>query len=247
MSPGDVLSEAWALYKRHWRHLLPIALAVYLLLSLFVLLLAALLGWLGIIAGVFVSLAGVFWLQGALVLAVEDIRDGRADLSIGDTLARVRPSMNTLAVAGILAAIGIMIGLVLLIVPGLVLATWWLLIVPAIVLERRSLFDAFGRSRELVRGYGWTVFGLIVLTFLILVGAGIALGIVLGLALAPLPDALQQYLADVIANTLLAPFIALAFTLAYYRLREAREAPVPVATADALPDAGFDRPAGSGV
>jgi hypothetical protein len=246
MSPGEVLSEAWALYRRHWRHLLPIALLVYLLLSLFVLLLAALLGWLGIIAGVFVSLAGVFWLQGALVIAVEDIRDGRPDLSIGETLTRVRPTMNTLALAGILAAIGISIGLVLLIVPGLVLATWWLLIVPSIVLERRSTLEAFGRSRELVRGHGWTVFGLIVLTFLILLGAGIALGIVLALALSPLPEALEQYVGDVVSNTLLAPFIALAFTLAYYRLREARGAPVATA-ADSLGGAGYDRPAGGGV
>jgi hypothetical protein len=243
MSPGDVLGDAWQLYKRHWRHLLPIALAVYVLLTLFVLLLVALFGWFGVIAGVFVRIAGVFWLQGALVIAVEDIRDGRADLSMGDTLARVRPTMNTLALAGILAAIGISIGLLLLIVPGLLLATWWLLIVPAIVLERRSTFEAFGRSRDLVRGYGWTVFGLIVLTFVILLGAGIALGIVLGLALAPLPDALQQYLGDVISNTLLTPFIALAFTLAYYRLREAREAPVST-VADSLGDAGYDRPAG---
>ena len=226
MSPGQILGEAWALYRAHWRHLLPIALVVYLLLSLVVLLLAALLGWLGLIAGVFVSLAGVFWLQGALAVAVEDIRDGRADLSIRDTVSRVRPRMNTLAVAGLLAAIGITIGLLLLIAPGLYLATLWALIVPAIVLEGRSVLEAFGRSRELVRGNGWNVFGLIVLTFLVLIGAGIVIGILLALLLSPLPESLEQYVGDVVTNTLFAPFAALAFTLAYFRLREEREAPV---------------------
>jgi hypothetical protein len=227
MSPGDVLGEAWALYKRHWRHLIPIAFVVYLLLSLFTLLLAWLLGWFGVIAGVFVTLAGIFWLQGALVVAVEDIRDGRVDLSIGETLSRVRPRMNTLGVAGILAALGIVIGLIFLIVPGLVLATWWLVIVPVIMLEGRGVFEAFGRSRELVRGDGWNVFGLIVLTFLILIAAGI----VIGLILLPLDEALQQFVSNVVSNTLLTPFVALAFTLAYYRLRERREAvaaPAPV-------------------
>jgi hypothetical protein len=219
MSPGDVLGEAWTLYKRHWRHLIPIAFVVYLLLSLFTLLLAALLGWFGVIAGVFVTLAGIFWLQGALVVAVEDIRDGRVDLSIGETLSRVRPRMNTLGVAGILAALGIVIGLIFLIVPGLVLATWWLVIVPVIMLEGRGVFEAFGRSRELVRGDGWNVFGLIVLTFLILIAAGI----VIGLVLLPLDEALQQFVSNVVSNTLLTPFVALAFTLAYYRLRERRE------------------------
>lgn len=223
MQPGQVLGEAWGLYKAHWRHLLPVAFVVYLLLSLFVLLLVALLSWIGAIAGVFVSLAGVFWLQGTLVVAIEDVRDGRADLSIGETLSRVRPRMNTLGVAGILAASGITLGLLLLIVPGLVLATWWLLIVPVIVLEGQSVFESFGRSRELVRGNGWNVFGLIVLTFLILIAVGIAVGLLLALVLSPLPDWVQQYVGDVVSNTIFAPFVALAFTLAYFKLRGARE------------------------
>lgn len=215
MSPTSVLGEAWEMYKAHWRHLLPIAFVVYLLLSLLTLLLAALLGWLGLIISAFVSLAGIFWLQGALVIAVEDIRDGRADLSISETLSRVRPRMNTLGLAGILAAIGVSIGLVLLIVPGLVLLTWWLLIVPVIMLEGASVGEAFGRSRELVRGNGWNVFGLIVLTFVILIAAGI----VLGLVFLFLPDSIEAYVSDVVTNTLFAPFIATAWTLAFYRLR----------------------------
>ena len=226
MNPGDVLGEAWALYKRHWRHFLPIAFVVYLLLSLFTLLLAILLGWFGVIAGVFVTLAGVFWLQGALVVAIQDVRDGRADLSVGETLSRVRPRLNTLGAAGILAAIGILIGLALLIVPGLVLATWWVLIVPVIMLEGRGVLGAFARSRDLVRGNGWNVFGLVVLTFLILFVAGI----VVGIAVFPLDEGLQQFVGNVVSNTLFAPFVALAFTLAYYRLREAREGRVEPVT-----------------
>ena len=223
MSPTQILGEAWALYRAHWRHLLPIAFVVYVLLSLLVLLLASLLGWLGIVAGVFVSLAGVFWLQGALVIAVEDIRDGRADLSIRDTLSRLQPRLNTLAVAGLLAAVGITIGLALLLAPGLFLATIWALIVPAIVLEGRSILEAFGRSRELVRGNGWNVFGLIVLTLLVVIGAGIVVGLLLAIVLSPLPEWLEQYVGDVVTNTLFAPFAALAFTLAYSRLRDVRE------------------------
>lgn len=228
MSPTTILGEAWEQYGRHWRHLLPIALVVYLLLSLFSLVLVALLGWIGALASAFVSLAGVFWLQGALVVAIDDLRDGRADLTLGETLSRVRPRMNTLGVAGILAALGIVIGLVLLIVPGLVLATWWMCIVPAVMLEGRSVTEAFGRSRELVRGNGWNVFGLIVLTILILIAAGIVIGIALAIVLSPLDDSLQGYVSNVVSNTLFAPFAALAFTLAYFRLREAEQA-APVA------------------
>ena len=227
MRPTAVLGEAWSLYKTHWRHLLPIAFVVYLLLSLLTLLLVLLLSWLGAIAAAFVSLAGTFWLQGALVMAIEDIRDGRADLSISETLGRVRPRLNALAIGGILASIGITIGFILLIVPGLVLLTWWLLIVPVIMLEGRSATESFGRSRELVRGNGWNVFGLIVLTVVILIVAGIILGIVLALVLNFLSDDLAQYVSSVISNTIFTPFVAAGWTLAYYHLREDQTVPAP--------------------
>lgn len=223
MNPTAVLGEAWGLYKTHWRHLLPIAFVVYLLLSLFTLLLVLLLSWVGAIAGAFVSLAGTFWLQGALVVAIEDVRDGRADLSISGTLSRVRPRMSALAIGGILASIGITIGFILLIVPGLVLLTWWLFIVPVIMLEGQSATESFGRSRELVRGNGWNVFGLIVLTIVILIVAGLVLAIVFSF----LPDEFGQYVGNVVSNTLLSPFVAAAWTLAYYHLRGPQTAPEP--------------------
>jgi hypothetical protein len=219
MRARDIISEAWAMYKAHWRHLLPIALVVFLLVALLSLLLAVVLGLFGVFLGVLISFAGVFWLQGALVIAIEDVRDGRADLSLRETLSRVRPRLNTLAVAGFLAAVGIVLGLILLIVPGLVLLTLWLLIVPVIMLEGRGVFESFGRSRELVSGYGWKVFGVIALTVVILIVVGIGFGIVEEIVDRPW----GRLLVDIASQTLTAPFVALAWTLTYYRLREARE------------------------
>jgi hypothetical protein len=203
------------MYRAHWQHFVSISFAVFVLLALLTLLLALLLGVVGVIAGWFISIAGVFWLQGALVEAVADVRDGRADLSIGETISRVRPRVNVLALAGILAVIAIGVGLVLLVVPGLLLLTWWVLIVPVIVLERVGVRDAFGRSRELVRGNGWNVFGVIVLT----VALYIAGWITVSLALFWLPDGLQGFLTNIVGSTLTAPIVAISWTLMYYRLR----------------------------
>jgi hypothetical protein len=219
MQAGNIVSEAWAMYKAHWRHLLPIALVVYILIAVLALLLALVLGLFGAFLGALVGLAGVFWLQGALVIAIEDVRDGRADLSIRETLARVRPRLNTLAVAGLLAAAGIVLGLILLIVPGLVLLTFWLLIVPVIMLEGRGVLESFGRSRELVSGYGWKVFGVIALTIVVLIVVSIGFGIVEEIVDTPW----ARLLIDIVSQTLTAPFVALAWTLTYYRLRELRE------------------------
>jgi hypothetical protein len=220
-----VLSEAWDLYKRHWQHLLSISFVVYLAIALLNLLLVATLTWFGAILGAAISLIGFFWVQGALVKAVEDVQDGRADLSLTETFDRVRPQLGSIIVAGILAGIAIFIGLILLIVPGLVLLTWWILIIPVIVLENTSAGAAFGRSRELVRGYGWNVFGVIVLTILLF----IAFSIVLGLVLLPVADWLRSFLSNIITGTLTTPFAATAWTLLYFRLRRAKEQPAPVA------------------
>ena len=220
MRAGAVIGQAWDLYKAHWRHLIPIALVVYVLISLLALLLVVLLGWVGVIASFFIAIAGVFWLQGALVVAVDDIRDGRPDLSISETLGRVRPRLNTLTLAGLLAALGITIGLVLLIVPGLYLLTIWLLIVPAIVLEGHGVMSSFGRSRELVSGEGWNVFGVIVFTIGILIAVNIAVGVLESAS----DSAWVSLLLDIATQTVTAPFLALAWTITYFELRSSQDA-----------------------
>jgi hypothetical protein len=210
-----VIGEAWRLYRAHLGHLLSISFVVYLGVALLSLVLTALLTWVGAIIGAIVSIIALFWVQGALVEAVQDVMDGRADLSLGETFQRVRGRIPAIAVASILAGLGIAVGLILLIVPGLVLLTWWVLIIPVIVLEGTSAGEAFSRSRELVRGHGWSVFGVIVLTFLLLV----AFSIVLSLVLTPVADWLQSFISNIVSGTLTAPFIAVVWTLLYHRLR----------------------------
>lgn len=215
MSPTDgVIREAWQLYKAHWRHLLPIAFVVYLAIAIVGALLTAVLTWVGALIAALISLVGLFWVQGALATAVEDIRDGRPDLSLGETFSRVRPQLAAIVVAGLLAGIGIFVGLLLLIVPGLVLMTWWVLIIPVIALERTSAGTAFSRSRELVRGNGWNVFGVIIIT----IAAIIVANIIVSIALFWLPDEVQGFLQSLVSNTLVAPFMAVALTLTYYAL-----------------------------
>ena len=216
LSASGIVGEAWALYRSHWQHFIAIALAVFLILALITLALGIALGIAGGLIGLLISVVGLFWVQGALVLAVEDVRDGRADLGARETLSRVSPRISVLIGAGILAWLGITVGLVLLIVPGLILLTWWILIVPVIMLEDSAVIEAFGRSRELVRGYGWSVLGVILLTLLLYVAAWF----VVGIALFWLPNGLEQFLVDIIASSLTAPLVATAWTLLYYRLRE---------------------------
>lgn len=225
---SGIFGESWELYKAHWRHFFLIALLIYAIVAGISVLLTLILGWLGILLAALVGIAGSFWVQGTLIEAVRDVRDGRADLSVGDTFHRVLPVLNRIVVAGILLGLAIGLGLVLFIVPGLVVLTFWIFVIPAIVLENRGIGESFGRSRELVRGYGWNVFGTIVLTFLILIGVGIVIGIVL----SPLDSWLASLIQQFVSTTVVTPFIATIWTLVYYRLKareDAATAPAPEA------------------
>jgi hypothetical protein len=224
MNPlSGVLSEAWAMYKAFARHLLAIAFIIYLAAAVIAALLGLAGSTVGTILGSLVQIVAAFLLQATLVKAVQDVRDGRADMSIGDTVRAAVPYLGPVAGASILAGIAITIGLILLIVPGLYLITIWAVIVPVIVLEGTGALASFGRSQQLVRGNGWHVFGTLVLVFII----QLVVGIILGLIFSALPHSLANGLSSVISGTLIAPFLALVVTLVYYRLVGAAQAPPP--------------------
>ena len=217
MSPlTGVLTEAWNLYRRFAAHFLLISFVIYLITAVLVALLS-LGGVAGAIVGGVISFAATYVVQASLIKAVQDVRDGRVDLDFSETVRAAGPYILPVIAASILAGIGITIGLFLLIVPGLILLTFWCLIVPFIVLGGSGIFESFGNSWRTVRGYAWNVFGTYVLVFLIL----IAFSIVLGFVLILLPLWLRNFVNSVVTGTLIAPFLALVATLLYYRLTAA--------------------------
>lgn len=218
MSPlSGVLTEAWGLYRRFAGHFLLISFAIYVITAILVALLS-LAGVVGAILGAIIGFAATYVVQASLIKAVQDVRDGRVDLDLSETVRAAVPFILPVIGASILAGIGIAIGFVLLIVPGLILLTFWCLIIPFIVLAGSGVFEAFGNSMRTVRGHAWRVFGTYVLVFLIL----IAFTIVLGVVLALLPQFLRSFVNNVVAGTLIAPFLALVATLIYYRLTAAQ-------------------------
>jgi hypothetical protein len=210
---GRVVSRVFETYRSQAGVLLPAALAIFVLE--------------GLVAGILVSISVVLILvalvvqviattlyQGMVVQLVADVQDGRRDTSVGDLFRSVGHAVLPLIGAGILAGLGIALGLVLLIVPGLFLLTIWAVVAPVVVLERPGVVAALGRSRELVRGHGWQVFGVIALFFVILFVAGAILGAI-GAAFG---DA-GRVVADIVGSVLTAPLVALAASVLYFELR----------------------------
>jgi hypothetical protein len=231
MTVGSVLQQALSLYQRFfWRFVATTAI-VMIFLDLITALGRSVDSTSGevlwALVSVTVSLIGTFLVQGALTLAVDDVRDGRVDTSIGELYARTRPHLGALIIAGLVAAIGIGIGLVVLIAPGLYLLTLWALIVPAIVLEKCSAGDSFGRSSALTAGHRWAVLGVALVT---VIASAVIGNIVVQIFVAVLPDFFGVWLGSFVAHCVTTPFLALAWTVMYFELRTASEtAPAPAA------------------
>ncbi len=220
LSVGDALGEVFDIYRDRAGVLLPVAFWLFLVVaivngltegsfSLF---------WVGLVVGLAV---GTLY-QGMVVELVRDVRDGRRDSSVGDLMRSVLPVLGPLVGAGILAGLGIGVGFILLIVPGLILLTMWAVVAPAIVVERRGVFDAFGRSRQLVKGQGWPVFGSVVVAYLIgFLGAVTFILVANSIADGPI----VRIVFSALASTITAPIEALVASVLYFRLLGLQRSP----------------------
>ena len=214
LSPSAIISRAFEIYRTQVGTLLAAAALIYLAQFVVNLVLPDSLDFIGSI----VSLVLTAFFTGMVVMLVRDLQDGHRDSSLGELFSSVTPVFVPVIVVSILFGIGVAIGLVLIIIPGLILLTIWSVAVPVTVIERPGIFAAFGRSRQLVKGNGWQVFGTILLVWLIAIVVG-ALGGLLASAFGGVIGALIV----AIIGALIAPVVALTAALIYFTLVEGKQ------------------------
>jgi hypothetical protein len=235
IEPGRVIGEAFETYQNQVGPLLGGALIVIGIAGVIQGILAVTGSLVLVLLGLLVGLAASFLYTGYVVKLVQDVRDGRRDFSVGELFSHAAPYVGTLILNGILAGIAIAIGFVLIIIPGLILLTIWAVIAPSIVVEDKGVFEAFGRSRELVRGHGWQVFGAIVLAFLIVFAVGLVASII-GAAIGDV----GRVILGTAANVATAPVAALVSSILFFDLgggADGSAMPAPPAPASTEPPA----------
>lgn len=87
-------------------------------------------------------------------------------VSIGQALNRGFERFSPLIGAAALTTLGIALGMILLIVPGIILACMWAVTIPACALEGTGAVDSIKRSCELTKGYRVQIFAIVFLFFL---------------------------------------------------------------------------------
>jgi|ERR1035437_176471 hypothetical protein len=133
---------------------------------------------------------------------------------LGQVALRGLRVLPVVAAAAIVAALGIGLGFLALIVPGVVLLLRWSVVAQVAAVDNDGWQAALGRSRELTRGHYGHIAGLIVITGLL------ALGIEAGARVIPLGDTsgVASVALGIAARTATASFSALTLALLYFDL-----------------------------
>jgi ABC-type multidrug transport system fused ATPase/permease subunit len=216
--PGAVISRALDIYRENF---VVLVVAAAVLFAVQLALAIVLGGSFGVFVGVIAVLLGTIY-QGMVVELVRDVQDGRLDSSVGQLFGSIGPVVFTLVVVAFLSGVAEAIGFALLVVPFLFLITIWSVTAPAVVIERVGVLGAFRRSRELVRGHGWSVFAVVLV---VVVGLAIvsALASVVTAGLGDVASAIVTW----VITSLTQPLSGLAAAVLYFTLRSlAGEPPV---------------------
>jgi hypothetical protein len=248
LSLGELLDRTFHLYRNNFGLFVGIAAVAYLPLLIVriifgALQISALKGHVSATVGVVIGglaavlcyLVSVAAAQAATVTAVSSVYLGEA-VTVGETYSRVKGKILRVALAMIGMGIGIFIGLLLLLVPGIILFLMWALTIPVVVLEDADLFEALRRSRELTARHRGRVF-LIVLLFALLTYLFTMLWDVplVAMLMRGGVHSMQQRMTSPVftiasnslaflTEALLTPLMTIAFSLMYYDERVRKEA-----------------------
>jgi hypothetical protein len=118
-----------------------------------------------------------------------------------------------------LAALGVAIGFVAFIVPGVYLFIRWYFVPQAVVVEGAQGPAALSRSTAVTRGFWWRTLGIVVIVVL----AALVPQLVIAAPFTAIADstdrAVWSLIGAIVTETITAPFVALFSTLLYYDLR----------------------------
>lgn len=238
-SVGEILAHAFTLYRLHWQNLIMIVAVVVVPLSIVQVLLTDLViaeaftesrivGEVEVVeanvpaalfAAVVITVISVLtWsmLTGAITRAAAGTFLGR-DLQIDESYRYGLARLGSIILVAVLAGLAIVGGFILLVIPGLFILTRLWASIPALVIEDTRGREALRRSWNLVAGFGWPVFGTIIVTALIT-------GLVASLLTAPFGDnTLGRVVGQSISSVITMPYTALVGILIYLNLRVRKE------------------------
>lgn len=153
-----------------------------------------------------------------------------------DAIAELKPRILPLLGLTVLYTLAVLAGALLCLIGALPVYVYFSLASPALILERARVGQAFTRSRQLVRGSFWRVFGILLLTAVIagtisaiisipfsLGGGGLSALLQPGTVVPSTGQLVVQAVGSVVAQTIVTPFVALVTVVLYIDQRMRKE------------------------
>jgi hypothetical protein len=170
---------------------------------------------------------GTSLVQGALIEAVNDEHEGLERSSVGSLYETAWAKIGALVGVALLTGVGVGLGCLLLLVPGIVLAVRWSLAVPVVMLEHASPRTAMRRSRELVDGHGWSVFRVLLNVGIITALLSFLIRVVAIALVGTDHRSLATWVGITFGGALATPYMSHALSVLYYRLAQPERPLVP--------------------
>lgn len=165
-----------------------------------------------------------YLLQGIIVRsAVLDLSGRGPDLAqSGATAIRMLLPMIGLS---IVSAVGIGLAMLLLIVPGVILMLMWIVAVPALIEERRGIFESLSRSAQLTSGSKGWILVLMLLYWMVSSVISLAVAALTGFQMASFEAGSMTLaiVATALAQTFNSLLLAVMLAALYIELRHFKE------------------------
>jgi glycerophosphoryl diester phosphodiesterase family protein len=211
---SDVLAEAWAVYRRLWIRSVVVAGLIFAVVSLAQAFAAESTAVWPLVVVLVLTLLGGLLVQGALVLVVADLHEGRSPTPVNAYYDRTRDKLGTLLLTSLAQSLG-----AILIVP----IARWSLAIPLVMIERLKLRDALRRSSQLIRGQTGRVLVLLILAG----GIGFLASLVVTTLFGFIPGFAGLWVAELLGSAVAAPYGAHVLTVLYYRLTDPERSVLP--------------------
>jgi hypothetical protein len=177
-----------------------------------------------------ISILTQTFLAGFLTVVVGRAVLGRP-INFTEVWGELKPRLLPLFGLTLVVTLLVTVGVVLCILPGVWLWVLFGLATPALVLERGAIGQAMTRSRELVRGSWWRIFGILLLALVIVMVIGTIIQLPFGLAIGlfsetatlTVGDLVLSELAAAVGQVLTVPFGACVTALLYIDQRMRKE------------------------
>ncbi len=222
---GDLWRQGWELYQKRWKSLvalMAIPFVIGVAYNMTIVKTVTFVGTgvhtakhvktevppLGILLGLLLVVVSLM-VQVAIVRALDGDNDNP---DVMELLKKSKSLILPLLLVGILAALAVVGGLILLIVPGIIFMVWFAFSTYTLILEDKHGVEALKASKALVVGRWWDVFGRFILLLLSLAGIAIVAEIVASI----FPKLLHLTLAGAVSNFVVAP-LAAAFSYKLYK------------------------------